>query len=201
MKTETLNKLKEKIFFVLLGKIRIDDFESWLYNEEYIIKSIEEDAFVYDLITINYKDENTMSLLKEVAFKKFKDEEYIILFIEMNCKKILVLDQWISIHNAFSEIFSFFDYDKDYFLMWRFYSINVDIGLIDIGYVTIADVIIDIKKLSLQIVNQLKECSTIGERIKFLEEGFEDLSSVEVIDLEELFIKENIKRKWYEFWK
>ena len=89
MKTEILNKLKEKVFFVLLGNIRIDEFEDWLYNEENIINSIEEDALIYNLITINYKEEKAFSILQEFAFKKFQYQEYIILFIGVNCKKIL----------------------------------------------------------------------------------------------------------------
>jgi len=201
MKTETLNKLKEKVFSVLLGKIGINEFESWLYNEENIIKSIEEDAFIYDLITINYKKENAISFLREVAFKKFQYEEYITLLIGINCKKILTLNKWDSIYKVFNEIFRFFDYDKDYFLMWRFYSINSRIDLIDIGYETKTNIINEMKELSLLIVNQLKECNTTSERIKFLTEGFDNDFQRGMNLKRESLIKESIHKKWYEFWK
>ncbi len=201
IKTEVLNKLKEKVFSVLLKKLEIDEFESWLYNQKSIINSIEEEAFIYDLITINYKEENAISILQEVAFKKFLHEEYIILLIGINCKKMLALNQWDSIYKLFNEILSFFDYDKDYFLMWSFYSINSRIDLIDIGYETKTNITNEVKELSLQIVNQLKECNTASEKIKFLVEGFEnDLPKKDVL-VKESFIKEIIHKKWYEFWK
>lgn len=193
--------MKEKVFSVLLEKMEINEFETWLYTEESIINSIEDDSFIYDLITINYKDKNAIPLLKEIVFKKIKYEEYITLVIERNCKRILELDEWDNIYKLFNEIFSFFDFDKEYFLMWRFYSINSRIDLIDIGYETKASIINEMKELSLQIANQLKECNTAGERIKFLVEGFEDKSLKETAIKKEPLIKGSAHKKWYEFWK
>ena len=202
MKAKILNKLKTKIFSVLLKKIEISEFETWLYNDESIINSIEDDSFIYDIITINYKDKNAISLLKEIVFEKIKYEEYIILIIELNCIRILELNEWNSIYKLFNEIFSFFDFDNEYFLLWRFYSINSRIDLIDIGYETKASIINEMKKLSLQIINQLKQCNTSSERIKFLIEGFENSLMNKISTHADVsFIKESAPKKWYEFWK
>ncbi|WP_281987756.1 hypothetical protein [Aquimarina aggregata] len=201
MKKEILNKLKEKIFSVLLKKTEMNELESWLYNEENIINSIENDSFIYDLITINYKDENAISLLEEIVFKKIKHEEYIILVIERNCENILDLCEWNSIYKLFNEIFGFFDYDKDYFLMWRFYSINSRIDLIHIGYESKTSITNEIKELSLQILSKLKECNTSDERIKILTDGFENSHLKEDTVKKEPSIKEGSYNKGYEFWK
>lgn len=201
MEAKILSKLKRKIFSILLEKIEINEFETWLYNNDDIIKLINEDNFIYDLVTINYKKKDAISLLQKVVFKKLEYEEYIILVIERNCKKILELNEWNSIYKLFNEIFGFFDYDKDYFLMWRFYSINSRIDLIDIGYETKTNIINEIKKLSLLILNQLKHCNTTSERIKFLVEGFEKNTPKEVTIEKPPSIKETAYRKWYKFWK
>ncbi len=189
------------MFSVLLEKIDISEFETWLYTEESIINSIEDDSFIYDLITLNYKNKNAISLLKEIAFKKIKYEEYITLVIERNCKKILELNEWNSIYKLFNEIFNFFDFDKEYFLMWRFYSINSRIDLIDIGYETRASIMFEMKELSFQTLNELKECNTTEERIKILIEGIETNHSKGVTTKKEPLIMEGVHKKWYEFWK
>lgn len=206
MEAKILNNLKEKIFSVLLNEIEIIDFENWLYSQEKIINSIENDKFIYDLITINYKEENAYQLLKNKVFEKFKYEEYIILVVGINCNKILLQDNWDSVYNLFYEIFDFFDYDKEYGLMWSFYSINSRMDLVEFGYETKTSIYKEIKELSQKVVNQLKELNTADDRVSFLENGFDNFQ-IEESKKEKFVIKKSIvknfmvEKKWYEFWK
>lgn len=201
METKVLTELKEKIFSVLLKQTNIIDFENWLYNKNEIIELIDKNKFVYDLITINYKKENAYQLLKNKVFEKFNYEEYIILVIGINCKRILHENNWESIYNLFYEIYDFFDYDKEYDLMWRFYSIDSRMDLIELGYETKSSIYKEIKELSQKIVNQLKELNTVNDRIRFLEDGFDNVE-IEKSKNEKSITKNSIiDKKWYEFWK
>lgn len=194
MEDKILDELKERIFSILLKQIDIIDFENWLYSQNEIIDFIESDKFVYDLITINYKEENAYQLLKSKAFEKFKYQEYIILVIGINCNKILLQNNWDDVYKLFYEIYGFFDYDQEYGLMWRFYSINSRMDLIEIGYETETSIYKEIKELSQRIINQLKDLSTANERVKFLENGFENVKKVKT-KKENFVLKNSIKEK------
>lgn len=203
MEAKLLDELKENIFSVLLKQTSIIDFENWLYSQDEIINSIENEKFIYDLVTINYKEENAYQLLRSKAFEKFKYEEYVVLVIGINCEKILLEDNWDGVYNLF---YDFFDYDKEYGLMWSFSSINSRMDLVELGYETKTSIYKEIKELSQKVVNQLKELNTADDRVSFLENGFDNFQ-IEESKKEKSVIKKSIvknsmvEKKWYEFWK
>ena len=199
MKKELFDKLKENIFLVLLGKSTALEFEKWLYEQEKIIELINENSFIYDLITLNYKNKNARFSLKQIAITKINYQEFIILSIEHKCNKIIESNEWENTYKSFYEIFSHFDYENDYSLMWEFYSINSRMDLIEIGYETKSSLLAEIKELAKKTINKLNKLNTSNEKIKLLINGFDNMENIEL----QIPSKSNIHKsiKWYQFWK
>src|SRR5690606_41813064 len=81
--------LKQKIFDVLNYKLEVFEFEKWLYESPIISENINSNDFVYDIVTINYRSNHWINSLKDIVFKKYDFEEYLISLIKNNCENII----------------------------------------------------------------------------------------------------------------
>lgn len=126
--------LKQKIFDVLSYKLEVLEFEKWLYESPIISENINSNAFVYDVVTINYKSKHWINALKDIVFKKYDFEEYLISLIKYNCENIIKSKSSHESFMAVNDIMRYFEFETDYNLLWDFYIFDCDYDLIETGY-------------------------------------------------------------------
>ena len=84
-----MDALKLKIFDVLTEKISVSEFENWLYSSELLDEKLKENSLMFEVVNVNYKLENSLKMLKNIASTIFDDEDFLVIKIEDNCRKII----------------------------------------------------------------------------------------------------------------
>ncbi|GAA3643282.1 hypothetical protein [Flavivirga jejuensis] len=115
--------LKLKIFDVLIEKITVSEFENWLYNSEEIIENLNSNPYYFDLISINYKNEEWLKQLNNLIKEKYSEDYLIILKIEKGCLQICQSKTPYQVYQILSELIRDFDYDTNFDILWKFYSL------------------------------------------------------------------------------
>lgn len=70
-------ELRKQIFSVFARVLPIEEFEQWLYEQEYLVEYIEKEELIFELLAYNYKNRDTYYLEQfENFFSDFfsKDE-------------------------------------------------------------------------------------------------------------------------------
>ncbi|HEY8935124.1 MAG TPA: hypothetical protein VIM65_07885 [Cyclobacteriaceae bacterium] len=78
-----LKDLKENVFKVLEDYMSLEEFERWLYGSEALFSLISEDV-VLEVYAFNYKQRDVKHQFKEVVFKYFDDEEFLLWKVKSN---------------------------------------------------------------------------------------------------------------------
>lgn len=60
-----MQALENKIFEFLSNKVSVLEFETWLYNSEEFISQINTNSFYFDIISINYRENNCIKMLEK----------------------------------------------------------------------------------------------------------------------------------------
>lgn len=178
-----MEALKLKIFDVLTETISVGEFEQWLYADPKVLKAIDSDELVFDVISLNYKERNSLDTLLKLTSEKFNYQENTVISIVSSCKKINALENKTLIFQEVSKINEGFDYETNYSLLWIFFSFNEQIYSVEEGFLKEGDIISRIKNLAEIIISKFENYSSLSEKLRVLD------------------YKDNIVLKpWWKFW-
>ena len=172
-KLETMETLKLKIFDILTEKITVSEFENWLYDSEYLKHKITEDSLIFNVININYKEEDAINRIEEIASEIFSDEEFLIVKIERYCFKIINSDNTDDYKNYVSKIIENFDFDNDSEPYWDFYNIYYSFDGYDMcEYENSSSEHVDYKakKYAKSVIEKLMIANSIKEKVTLLKQ-------------------------------
>lgn len=208
-----MDKVKSMIVRLLSQDLSMKDFETWLYNDEYINNRILDDEDILELLFINLKSKNAKSELEKYLYGKFGEEIYIIEQVKVNCE--VLLNSKINqndVYSFLSNIGRLYDWDKDYKLISQVYWFDDEWNLAMDGYSDKYRLKKEILAFAEGVLKRLSKADENGA-IEVLNEGVEVKLTNEITPtLNETISSSNIYvvesdtrkkryRKWFEFWK
>jgi len=168
-----MEALKLKIFDVLTEKIKVSEFENWLYNSEYLETEIKGDSLFFDVVNINYRKEDSISLLERIASKSFTYEELLAIKIVHNCIKIRNSKNTNDYKEYVQKIIVDLDFDNEFDVFWKFYSLYYSFDGYDYcEYENIYQPANDFKakELANSTIDKLKFSKSIKEKVELLKQ-------------------------------
>ncbi|MBU2926620.1 hypothetical protein [Winogradskyella psychrotolerans] len=158
--------LKLKIFDVLVNNITIEEFENWLYNSKLLEEKLKEDSLIFEIVNINYRLDNSMKMLKNIAYNIFDEDDFLVMKIEENCKKIVNTDDPKSIEKYVLNIVQDYNFDSESNVYWEFYNLHYSLDGYD--YMNYSKGSID--KLNTKTIEYAKSVLNILNKCKNIEE-------------------------------
>lgn len=197
---EIMEKIKEKSIDLLLGIISKEDFEMILY-EKVKSEDLIKNKLLFDLVNINYRNDNFKVYLLELIQENFPEETIIILKIHHYSTLIKDEDNYDKIYKNFYQIYKLIDFDKDYQLLWDFYEIQTRLDLVGINYEKEENVISSLKTLCNRVCIEFKSLKELKDKINFLVYGLKEEEKVVLVQENQVKTKIINSKKWYQFWK
>lgn len=192
--------LKEKLFDVLANSITIEEFENWLYSNEEVNASLNDNEMLFEIISINYKSKHAFHELKKYCHVYFDYDEYLVSLVESSCRKLVRAQTSVEVWPVIMHLGSYMDWEKDYGLINQFYYFQDDLSLVEEGYYKEKDVIKHLNQMAQVVLKELENLA-LDAKIEKLKTGI-------IIDLGKDEHKENTpvglekdSKKWYQFWK
>ncbi|MFD0963276.1 hypothetical protein [Pseudofulvibacter geojedonensis] len=167
-----MDRLKLKIFEALSLKITMLEFEKWLYKQENLMCLIDSNDFIFELVTINYKNPNSYNYLKNLANENYLEEECILFLLEKTCLDIINVKTSDKICDKSMEVVKKYTYDCGYELLWEIYLLYTQHNLVEIGYMRAKEFNLGFKKEAQKIIQNLNKCVSLEAKIQLLKNGF-----------------------------
>lgn len=193
-----MKKLKEMLFKFMSQTLSLKEFETWLYNDEYVNSQLLENDIIFELVNINLNSKHAFKELEKFCFINFDKEECIIQIVKYNCEVLLENKTDEAIEIFIKNICYFHDWNNDYFLISQIYYWADDWDLVLDGFIEkqhVKDELIDYSESFLEKLQELNS----NESIQLLRNGIE-LKKVIPEQLKNSKIETKIK-KWFQFWK
>ena len=192
--------LKQRLFDVLAKAITVEEFENWLYKNENITSSIDENDMFFDIVTMNYRSKHIYWELEKYCHKYYDYEEYLVALVESGCRKLVRENISEKIWPVITHIGSFMDWDKNYGLINQFYYLEDDLYLVQDDLLKEEDVLKYIKKMAGIILAELESLS-IDDKLEILKTGIEVNNEKPKFRHTGPLGFHETNKKWYQFWK
>ncbi|WP_299247097.1 hypothetical protein [uncultured Aquimarina sp.] len=204
-----MKELEQNIFNVLIDTITLEEFENFIYQDFYV-DQITSNKFVYNVISINYRNKNWKNELEELICQSWATPKYLSYSIRNYCLKLVETDKSDIIFDIIEKITELNrQFDYEYGTLMQFYQFNEELGLIQSGYggYTI-DKLIEIIKTYAEKYIDLYSLDTGFDLLLNLEEGFDKTyNSNEIVKtskhtaISNILIKTKTRKKWFQFWR
>lgn len=194
-----MKRLKVEIFRVLSGVTNIQEFEPWLYTDKEVLKLIENDSFVFEIVNLNYNNKDALHELQKLVFDVFDYEEFLVFMLEVNCSKLLYEEELEKIFQLVLRIGSYYDNEENpYSLIEGFYFYKYEIDCIRDGIDDSKWFENDVKNYVRFILGEMRDRSP-DMKIRFLKKAnyHRHVKEVEI----QTEINKPKNKKWYQFWK
>ncbi len=116
-----MDKVKNMIVKLISRALSMEEFEAWLYYDEYIKSRILDDEDILELLSINLKSKYARAELKKYLYAKFGEVDCLIEQIKVNCELLVSSDLLQEDFESFLQNLSgLHDWGKNYSLLnWR----------------------------------------------------------------------------------
>ena len=84
-----MKTLKKMIFKLLSQTLSMKEFETWLYQDEFIKSQILRNEMIFELVNINLRSKHAFEELTDFCFNHFDKEECWIQIVKYNCEILL----------------------------------------------------------------------------------------------------------------
>nr|WP_321233829.1 hypothetical protein [uncultured Psychroserpens sp.] len=159
-----MDALKLKIFDVLIEKISVSEFENWLYTSEEILSKVNDDSFIYELITINYKSKKWRLEIEELLYENLKKEDLMLMQIKNTCYKLSNSKSYIVSSNILRNFMNYFDYNTDSSIQYEIYGLYCENELVGSGFRSEKEFNDAVKKVANEILELLYNCQDLNEK-------------------------------------
>lgn len=175
---EKMDKVKQMLYKVLSRSLTVEEFENWLYNDEYINSQVLDNEVVLDLLCLNFRSKHIMYELEKFCFRNFNKEECLIEVVKANCEMILSDETDKNIDAFIHNIGHFYNWNDDYTLIDQVYSFGNKWSLAWDGYYSKSEA----KKYVLEFARISIEKLNGNQRLRVFANGIE-LNSLDYIYL------------------
>lgn len=166
-----METLKFKLLRILTDSISILEFENHLYNSSLLDSEIKSDSLFFELLNVNYRDENVRMRLKEIGLSVFEKEDLILLKIEQNCRKIINSENTEHFCDYVQNIIEDYDFDNDFYVLEEFYSFYYSLNGYEFNKYTnnsLSEIDKNVYSLAKNIIESLEKCKTIEDKTRVL---------------------------------
>ena len=129
-----MDKVKRMLFKVLSRTLSLEDFEAWLYNDNFVADNILKNEVILELLSINLRSKHAMHELEKFCSLYFEQEEYLVEIVKYNCQVLLKDHSDNAVENMINNISLFYDLEDDYFLISQIYWFGEEWSLAMDGY-------------------------------------------------------------------
>ena len=208
-----MDKIKNMIVKLISKALSMKEFETWLYNDEYVNSHILDDENILELLSINLKSTHAIAELEKYLYAKFGEEDGLLEQVKINCEVLLSSELKQKDFESFlHSIYRLHDWEKDYRLISQVYWFDDEWSLAIDGYS-------DRNRLEKEILVYAEEVSERlskadkNEMIEILNEGVEiKLTHDVTLALNETLSSNNTlttdshtrmnrTRRWFKLWK
>lgn len=166
-----MERLKIEIVKYLSGLITLNEFEEWLYNDEFIKESIEINEDVLEVVSIDYRSKHAGAILHSFFISKYTEEELLILLLEVRSIYFINEPNLQNMEDFLRRINSYISWDSDYQLIENFYWLINDLESLDYKRVALSEVYSSLIELC-ELISEKFENASIEEKITYLKDGF-----------------------------
>jgi len=129
-----MKKLRFEIYNTLVGKQSVQDFEQFLYSNQMILDNLDNNAFYYTIVTINYRSSDCLHMLEKEAFLQYGEDFKKVVTVEKSCVEITQQTSLDVYCEILKNILIDFVHEEDPNLFWGFYEFYDRVDLILCGY-------------------------------------------------------------------
>lgn len=190
-----MEALKLKIFDVLTEKTPVSEFENWLYNSEEFMSQINMNTFYFDVISINYKSDNWRKQLDNLTKEKYNEDFMILYEIKKSCLELSNSKKPEEAFSVLSKLLIDFDYDTDYDILWKFYSVHEYFETFEGSMFNKNELLEEARFYAKQVIELTQNCISFKETNEVL---IEDLKLFKTARKEQ---KTSLKQKIFAFFK
>lgn len=205
-----MDKVKNMIVKLISRALSMEEFEAWLYNDEYVNNHILDDEGILELLSINLKSKYARAELEKYLYAKFGEEVCLIEQVKVNCEVLVSSDLMQKDFESFlHSLYRLHDWDKDYRLISQAYWFDDEWSLAMDGYSDRNRLEKEVLAYAKEVLQKLSKADK-DEMLEILNEGVEIKLTTEVTPaLNESKSPNNVSlaeskertRKWFEFWK
>lgn len=194
-KMETLKKM---LFKLMSQTLSLEEFETWLYTDDYIKSQLLENEMIFELVTINLKSKHAFTELEKFCFNHFDKEECLVQIVKYNCEVYLDTKTDEAAENFIRNVCYFHDWNNDYSLISQIYYLADDWDLVLDGYADKQQVKNELFSYAEIFLEKLQKLDA-EESIQLLRNGVEFNNVIpEQPAIEEI---ETENKRWFQFWK
>lgn len=205
-----MDKVKNMIVKLISRALSMEEFEAWLYNDEYVNSHIVDDEDILELLSINLKSKYARAELEKYLYAKFEEEDCLIEQVKVNCEVLVSSDLMQKDFESFlHSLYRLHDWDKDYRLISQAYWFDDEWSLAMDGYSDRNRLEKEVLAYAEEVLQKLSKADK-DEMLAILNEGVETKLTNDVTQtLNESIASNNVPlaetkkrtRKWFEFWK
>ncbi len=203
-----MKTLKIQLFDVLSGEQSVEEFEQYVYTDATLMEAMDEDEFVFDLVSMSYKQKDVLQEIEKLTFDRYDYEEYLIYLLEVNCAKILLSVDLIELGNIVAKLCEEYDWDSEYEIFSGFYYWDDEMYLVEEGHFTERELIQDLHSLSDNVLIMLKGQSLEDKKILLKKPLTRPMNTESETTSDSMVSVPNINpevikpgKRWFEFWK
>lgn len=162
-----MEALKLKIFEALTGKIPVTGFEKWIYDCEEVLNKIDNNSFVFEVVSMNYKTKFWQIRLIQLIEKYLKTEEFMMFIAGTTFYKLINSKTIKETHSALKYFMNYFDYNSDSFVLNELYHLHSDYDLYEIGVYAEDEFNHMVCHVSEDALKHYNSCESYHEKLRF----------------------------------
>lgn len=179
-----METLELKIFDVLVGNITIEVFEKWLYQSKFLEERLKADSLIFEIVNINYRSDDSLKKLKNIADEVFDEKDLLAMKIETNCEKISNTDVNEDIEKYVWNIIEDYNFDIEPGIYWEFYNLYHSFDGFEFTKYSkrsLDDISLRTKVYAKTVLANLRKCNSIEDKKQVL---FSNVCSKEDVIIE-----------------
>jgi hypothetical protein len=172
MDSKELTIMKNKIFELLNGATNLNEFENWLYSNQFINENVNDNSVVSEFLEINLRSKDWFYEIQKFAKNKYNWEEFIASLLIYNLEKFIVSKNYETAVKGLKNILKFSNWDYDLFSQFDgllYELINEWTYRIEIQ----PTILLQLEKLSKIVISSIKENENLDEFKEILYNGSE----------------------------
>lgn len=167
-----MEKLKEMLFMLMSQTLSLKEFETWLYEDDYIKSQLLKNKVIFELVSIDLRSGHAFYELEKFCFNYFNKEECLVQVMRYNSEMFLETRTEDAAEKFMRNVYRFHDWDTDYFLMSQVCFLSDDWELVDSGYMDGERLMNELSDIAEMFLKQLHSLN-MEESIQLLRNGVE----------------------------
>lgn len=124
-----MEELKNKLFLVAIGQMKVSDFEVWIFQDQYCLDNLDKEDLLIDILLVNFNQKDARTLLKTIYLNCYSEAEFYWKLIRWVSESIVENQSLENIRESLSVYDWNYTWESSYYLLdqlieisWEFLS-------------------------------------------------------------------------------